>query len=339
MRSVDRPMVAFVIGGQGTQEVGMGKYLYDVSARVRAFFDRASRVVGYDVAELCFVDPLNRLKGNKQEGIPADPEAIQVGLFTTGVAQAEELKAAGVIPKVIVAPSAAQYTGLGIGEAGVFEPLLKFVQKRGKDMGEAQKQLQMRVALVFGMEGEKIKTALGQLRQELGLSEQEPSYEHTAKNTPTRSLVAGPIEHFTAMKAKLVAYGGKVIPYFDSPASHHSILARCQDALNPYLPDLADSKYGIVSDVTNEILSRATDVKARARSHLINPIDTDANLRKAASLGINNFVIFGPSSVMMGMVEEVLPSARRHPLDNLAQFGAVIEYLGARRPNFLPATT
>lgn len=334
----DRPEVAFVIGGQGTQEVGMGKYLYDVSARARGFFERASKVVGYDVAELCFADPLKRLKGDKQAGISADPEAIQVGLFTTGVAEAEELKASGVVPKVIVAQSAAQYTGLGIGEAGVFEPLLKFVQKRGKDMGEAQRQLQMRVALVFGMEGEKIKAALGQLRQELGIGEQEPGYEHTAKNTPTRSLVAGPMEHFTAMKAKLVEYGGKVIPYFDSPPSHHSILARWQEALNPHLPDLTDSRFGIINDVTNDILSKAAEIKNRAQSHLTKPIDIDANLRKAAGLGINDFIFIGPSTVMAGMVEEVLPDARRHPLDTLEQFGDLINYLGARRPSFLPAT-
>ncbi|HRX79382.1 MAG TPA: acyltransferase domain-containing protein, partial [Pirellulaceae bacterium] len=53
--------VAFLFPGQGAQSVGMGREACDTLPAVRELFDRANAVLGYDLAQLCFEGPDERL--------------------------------------------------------------------------------------------------------------------------------------------------------------------------------------------------------------------------------------------------------------------------------------
>ena len=49
--------VGILFPGQGAQAVGMGRWLCDHHNSARAYFDRASEVLGYDLSSLCFDGP------------------------------------------------------------------------------------------------------------------------------------------------------------------------------------------------------------------------------------------------------------------------------------------
>ncbi|MEK7800623.1 MAG: malonyl CoA-acyl carrier protein transacylase, partial [Nitrospirota bacterium] len=53
--------IGFVFPGQGSQSVGMGKALYDAHSSLKSVYDEATAVLGYDIAELCFTGPAERL--------------------------------------------------------------------------------------------------------------------------------------------------------------------------------------------------------------------------------------------------------------------------------------
>src|SRR5438552_18986144 len=89
--------------GQGAQFVGMGKDFYESSAAARDVFDRANATTGYDLKQICFEGPEERLN---------QTDIAQPAIYVTSIACFAAAKSAGVInPEEITA-----YAGLSLGE-------------------------------------------------------------------------------------------------------------------------------------------------------------------------------------------------------------------------------
>ena len=54
-------MNAFLFPGQGSQEVGMGKELYESIPEAAALLEKANEVLGYDLKQLMFEGPSEQL--------------------------------------------------------------------------------------------------------------------------------------------------------------------------------------------------------------------------------------------------------------------------------------
>src|SRR6059058_3098583 len=118
--------------GQGAQAVGMGKDFFESSPVARDVFETANRVLGFDLASVCFGGPEERLN---------QTDISQPAIYVTSVAAFRAARDAGVIDPAAVTG----YAGLSLGEytalhlAGVFsfEDGLELVRKRGQSMQEA----------------------------------------------------------------------------------------------------------------------------------------------------------------------------------------------------------
>src|ERR1700740_2911904 len=68
--------VAFVFPGQGSQYVGMGKALCDVSETARRVFKRADEILGFALSKLCFEGP----EPDLNDTINAQPAILTVSV-------------------------------------------------------------------------------------------------------------------------------------------------------------------------------------------------------------------------------------------------------------------
>src|SRR3954470_5628044 len=99
--------------GQGAQVVGMGKDFYESSPAAKEVFETANRVLGFDLASLCFTGPDERLN---------QTDMSQPAIYVTSVAAYRAAVEAGVLSESTVG----YYAGLSLGEytalhlAGVF---------------------------------------------------------------------------------------------------------------------------------------------------------------------------------------------------------------------------
>ena len=122
--------ILFIFPGQGSQYRGKGSDLYQEHAAVRSIYDRASNVLGYDVAELSFKDPEDQLNLT---------QFTQPALLTHSIACLEvfrELTDDRLNPVMAAGHSVGEYSALVAANVLSFESALKLVQKRGELMGE-----------------------------------------------------------------------------------------------------------------------------------------------------------------------------------------------------------
>jgi [acyl-carrier-protein] S-malonyltransferase len=121
--------VLYVFPGQGSQYAGMGSDLHEEFAVARKVYAEASEVLGYDIAELSFRDPEDKLNLTRY---------TQPALLTHSVACLEifrELTDDRLKPAIAAGHSLGEYTALVAARVLSFESALKLVQKRGELMG------------------------------------------------------------------------------------------------------------------------------------------------------------------------------------------------------------
>jgi [acyl-carrier-protein] S-malonyltransferase len=121
--------ILYVFPGQGSQYPGMGSDLCATFAVAREVYDRASSVLGYDVADLSFRDAGERLNQTRY---------TQPALLTHSIACLEvfrDLTDGRVEPVAAAGHSLGEYSALVAAQALGFESALGLVQKRGELMG------------------------------------------------------------------------------------------------------------------------------------------------------------------------------------------------------------
>src|SRR5436305_10248049 len=118
--------------GQGAQVVGMGKDYFESSPVARDVFETANRVLGWDLAAVCFNGPDDRLN---------QTDVSQPAIYVTSVASFRAARDAGVIDPAAATAyaglSLGEYTALHLGGVFSFEDGLKLVAARGRYMQEA----------------------------------------------------------------------------------------------------------------------------------------------------------------------------------------------------------
>src|ERR1700694_4727355 len=125
--------VAFVFPGQGSQYVGMGKALCDLSETARRVFRRADEILGFGLTRMCFEGPEQELNDtiNAQPAIPA----VSVACLT---AMRERWQALGqvVAPRYVAGHSLGEFTALVAADVIDFDAALRLVRERGRLMKE-----------------------------------------------------------------------------------------------------------------------------------------------------------------------------------------------------------
>ena len=122
--------VFYIFPGQGSQYAGMGSDLHEEFAVARDVYARAGEVLGYDIAELSFKDPEDKLNLTR---------FTQPALLTHSYACLQvfrELTDDRLEPAIAAGHSLGEYSALVAAKVLTFESALKLVQKRGELMGD-----------------------------------------------------------------------------------------------------------------------------------------------------------------------------------------------------------
>src|SRR4051812_34018545 len=186
--------------GQGAQVVGMGKDFDASSPVARDIFDRANQIIGFDLKEICFNGPEDRLN---------QTDVSQPAIYVTSIACYATAQAAGAINPADVTAyaglSLGEYTALHLGGAFSFEDGLKMVAGRGRYMQEAAVATPSGMVAILGAD----EAAVNKLCEENAQSEVLVAANF---NSPGQIVVSGATGACERVTKSAEAAGFKSVP-------------------------------------------------------------------------------------------------------------------------------
>src|SRR5271166_3754185 len=142
--------VAFLFPGQGSQSVGMSKELADNHAIARQTFEEADDALGYELSQICFEGPEEKLKLT---------EITQPAILTASVAAWRVLREKGLQAAYVAGHSLGEYSAHVAAGTLTFSDAVRTVRNRGKYMQEAVPVGVGAMAAILGMPIEQIREA------------------------------------------------------------------------------------------------------------------------------------------------------------------------------------
>ena len=137
---------AYVFPGQGSQFPGMGKELYSSNNAVKALFDSANDILGFEITKVMFEGNENDLK---------QTQVTQPAIFIHSVAMAKASE--GFQPNMVAGHSLGEFSALVACGALSFEDGLQLVSKRAQAMQKACEIEPSTMAAIVGCEDEVVE--------------------------------------------------------------------------------------------------------------------------------------------------------------------------------------
>ena len=288
--------IGVVFPGQGSQSVGMGKSLYDAHPSLKTVYDEASSVLGYDVAELCFAGPAERLNLT---------EFTQPALLVSSIAAWRLLEPAGIKPVVAAGHSLGEYSALvAVGGVG-FRDAVGLVQKRGRYMSEAVAPGTGLVAALLGLTAEAVKDVC-RAASSVGV------VAAANFNSSGQIVIAGEkaaVERAIALAKEQGCK--KAIPLPVSVPVHTPLMQQAADRLAKDLGAVrwSDLNAPIVNNAEAKAISRAEEIQASLIRQLPSSVLWEDTVHVMGNMGVTTFVEVGPGTVLTGLIKRILPGA------------------------------
>ncbi|MCD4831313.1 MAG: ACP S-malonyltransferase [Anaerohalosphaeraceae bacterium] len=286
---------AFIFPGQGAQVIGMGKDFYDAEPAAKQIFDWANEIVGYDLADICFNGPEDKLNSTV---------ISQPAIFTVSAAILEVLKEKTALsqPAVTAGLSLGEYTAIYAAGVISFEDALGLVQLRGQAMQAAADTSKGSMVSVIGLDAEQAEKLCDKARENQLLS-------CANFNCPGQIVMTGEVEACKRVVELAEEFGAiKAIELKVAGAFHSAMMAPAAEALKKAIAQrkiIEPDEIKIIANVDAEYYQSPEQVQAGLVKQLTNPVLWQKCVEKLLADGVEQFYEIGPGKVLTGLMRRI----------------------------------
>ncbi len=305
----------FMFSGQGAQYAGMGKELYRNYDVAKDIFDRADKVLGYSIRDLCFED----------EEKLGETEYAQPAILTMSIAAMKVLEEQGVRADMTAGLSLGEYSAYVASGAMDFEEAVALVQKRGKYMTEAVPSGEGAMYAIIGLDQELVEQSC-QEAEEAGLGLAMPANY----NAPGQIVIAGKTESVAKAAEIAKEKGAKLaVKLKVSGPFHTPLLQPASDKLKVELEkmSISDMKIPVYTNVNAEVVPAKEDIIPILIRQICCPVRWESIIRNMSAAGADTFIELGPGKALTGFVKRTLKGVNILHVEDLASLDKTMKKL------------
>lgn len=274
----------------------MGRALVEGNPELRAVYDEASTVLGYDVAALCFEGPADKLNLT---------EHTQPALLVSSIAALRALQPAGITPAAVAGHSLGEYSALVAAGGMSYRDAVGIVQKRGRYMSEAVAPGTGLVAALLGLSADVVRDVCREAAS-AGV------VQAANFNSPGQVVIAG--EKGAVERAIEIAKTKgckKAVPLPVSVPVHTPLMQKAADRLAKDLAAIgwSDLRMPLINNAEAKPLTKAAEIQASLVRQLPSSVLWEDSVKAMAAMGVKIFVEIGPGTVLTGLIRRIVPDA------------------------------
>jgi [acyl-carrier-protein] S-malonyltransferase len=288
---------AYLFPGQGSQQVGMGRGLYESSAAARSIFDEADAALGMSLSRLCFEGPEDELV------LTAN---TQPAILTCSIAALAALREAGLEasdpPSVVLGHSLGEFSALVAAGALAFADAVRLVRLRGQAMQDAVPAGTGAMAAVIGLPLAELEALCAEAAQGEIVS---PANE----NGGGQIVVAGHAAAVDRLVALAKSRKGRAVPLKVSAPFHCALMAPAAERLAEALADvrIGASSVPVITNVEAEPNVDAARVKDLLVRQVTHRVRWEASVQRAVAMGVTHATELGHGKVLAGLCKRIAP--------------------------------
>jgi [acyl-carrier-protein] S-malonyltransferase len=282
-------MKAYVFPGQGAQFPGMGQDLYNHSDALKARFEQANEILGFNIAGTMF------------NGSPEDlkqTSVTQPAIFIHSVVLAEAMGDA-FQPDVVAGHSLGEFSALVSAGALSFEDGLKLVSERAQAMQAACDETPSTMAAVLGLDDAVVE----------GICAATEGVVVAANyNCPGQLVISGEVPAIEAACASMTEAGARralVLPV--GGAFHSPLMESARERLAAAIA-AAPFQAPRCPVVQNVHAAPETDpevIRENLISQLTAPVRWTQSMHRMIEMGATEAIEVGPGKVLQGLFKKV----------------------------------
>lgn len=311
--------------GQGSQSVGMGRFLFDEFQTARRLFEEAGDTLKTDFRKLCFEGPEADLQLTEN----TQPALLLVSTVTYRVVK-------DLMPLQIEAAaghSVGEYAALVAAETLDFSTALRAVRKRGQAMQAAVPVGQGAMCAVLGLSDDAVVKLCQRVIELSGESPLEPANF----NSPGQVVVSGSAKTVEWMRLNVTADWvanhlgsevgrAKLIPLSVSAPFHCSLMKPAELEMRKFLEATQFSApvFPVVQNVNAASSKDTAEICERLIGQISGSVLWTKCQQNMLDRGIANYVEFGGGKVLAGLAKKIAgEKAHVSNLNSLADLKAL----------------
>ena len=282
-------MKAFVFPGQGAQFAGMGKDLYESSKLAKDMFQRANKILNFDITDIMFGTDSEALKETK---------ITQPAIFLHSVILAKSIKEK-FNPNFVGGHSLGEFSALVAADFLTFEDGLILVQRRANAMQKACEENPSTMAAIIGLENIIVENICKEIDEVVVPA----NY-----NCPGQLVISGSFKGIELACDKLTEAGARrALKLAVGGAFHSPLMETAKKELENAIKETNFSKgiCPIFQNFSGLSFSDTSLIKQNLIDQLTGAVKWTQSMENMLKVGVTEVVEVGPGKVLQGLFKKI----------------------------------